>query len=94
LTIILIWDYATSYRKHAFLQAFDMYICLCHGVSESAIEAAVRDGARTYRQLSFTTGCGTQCGSCAASAKTLLDEYLQSREQQKAAPPLKICNAA
>jgi len=71
-----------------------MYICLCHGVSESAIRAAVFEGAWTYRQLSFMTGCGTQCGSCAAPAKALLEECLQSGVPQKTTPQLEICSAA
>lgn len=57
-----------------------MYICLCHGVTESAIRNAVQEGADTFRQLSFMTGCGTQCGSCASQARTLLRQYLQSSD--------------
>jgi bacterioferritin-associated ferredoxin len=75
-----------------------MYICLCHGVTESAIRAAAEGGARTYRQLSFMTGCGTQCGSCAEQAQTLLAECLQSpQSQQQPAqnqPPLLRINCA
>jgi bacterioferritin-associated ferredoxin len=57
-----------------------MYICLCHGVSDSTIRMAVNNGARTFRQLSFMTGCGTQCGSCAVEAKSLFKECLESQE--------------
>jgi bacterioferritin-associated ferredoxin len=59
-----------------------MYICLCHGVTESAIRAAANEGARTFRQLSFMTGCGTQCGSCAEQAQALLAECLASPQSQ------------
>ena len=71
-----------------------MYICLCHGVTESAIRAAVNAGARTFRQLSFTTGCGTQCGSCAAQAQALLEECLESQELRDQTPLLQIISAA
>ena len=75
-----------------------MYICLCHGVTESAIRAAVHDGARTFRQLSFMTGCGTQCGSCAEQAQALLEKCLESPQSQKQSalnqPPLLRMNSA
>jgi bacterioferritin-associated ferredoxin len=75
-----------------------MYICLCHGVTESAIRAAANDGVRTFRELSFMTGCGTQCGSCSAQAQALLAECLESPESQGQAaqnqPPLLRINCA
>ena len=73
---------------------FDMYVCLCHGVTDAAIEAAVKDGARTFKQLSFMTGCGTQCGSCAVQAKALLAECLESGHSRSGSPHLKIVSAA
>ncbi len=71
-----------------------MYICLCHGVTDSAIRTAVRNGARSYGQLSFMTGCGTQCGSCAAEAKSLLKESLEARELREIETPLQLFSAA
>lgn len=58
-----------------------MYICLCHGVTERAIYDAVDRGVSTYSELSFSTGCGTQCGSCARSARKLLHDALSERKQ-------------
>jgi bacterioferritin-associated ferredoxin len=57
-----------------------MYVCLCHGVTENAIREAVGDGVRTLRELSFMTGCGTRCGSCADLARALLQEHLSASE--------------
>lgn len=71
-----------------------MYICLCHGITESAIRAAANGGARTFRQLSFMTGCGTQCGSCAEQAKTLLEECLAPSESRNNPPLHRIDCAA
>ena len=51
-----------------------MYICLCHGVTDSAIREAARNGVRSFKELSFSTGCGLQCGSCAKQARALLEE--------------------
>jgi len=71
-----------------------MYVCLCHGVSDAAIRTAVDNGARTYRQLSFMTGCGTQCGSCAAQAKTLLNEQLRTIDSRDINPLFEAFSAA
>lgn len=57
-----------------------MYICLCHAVSERAIYEAVDRGVSTYSELSFTTGCGTQCGSCAKTARQLFKDALNERK--------------
>ena len=53
-----------------------MYICICNAVTESAIRQAVREGARSLRDLSFRTGCSTQCGRCVGTAREVMDETL------------------
>jgi bacterioferritin-associated ferredoxin len=49
-----------------------MLVCLCEGVSERAIEEAVRDGATSIRELSRRTRAGTNCASCVCDLRTLL----------------------
>lgn len=56
-----------------------VYICLCHAVSDRAIYEAVERGISTYSELSFSTGCGTQCGSCAKTARQIFSEALSER---------------
>jgi bacterioferritin-associated ferredoxin len=56
-----------------------MYICLCHAVTDKAIYEAVDRGVSTYSELAFNTGCGTQCGSCAKTARALFDEARETR---------------
>ena len=53
-----------------------MYICICHAVNASTIRKAVHNGATSFRELSFDTGCGTQCGSCVVQARELMSEVL------------------
>ena len=55
-----------------------MYICLCHGITESQIRVCVREGARTLCDLRGQLGVATQCGSCESQACELLDETLQT----------------
>ena len=54
-----------------------MYVCVCNAVRESDVHAAVKDGVRTMRQLSATTGCSNSCGRCARFAASVLTDALQ-----------------
>jgi bacterioferritin-associated ferredoxin len=51
-----------------------MYICVCHAVTDGAIEQAAMEGVRTMKELGFKTGCGTQCGSCLSTARKILED--------------------
>jgi bacterioferritin-associated ferredoxin len=56
-----------------------VYICLCHGITDTQIRSCVADGARTLCDLSGELGVATQCGNCANSACEVLLEVLQMR---------------
>jgi len=71
LTIILICIYDST----------AMYICLCHAVTDRAIYDAVDRGVSSYSELSFNTGCGMQCGSCARTARQIFHDALSERQQ-------------
>ena len=51
-----------------------MYICMCNGVSESAVRRAAQAGIRTLDALTAATGCGAGCGCCLDAAEQLLFE--------------------
>jgi bacterioferritin-associated ferredoxin len=54
-----------------------MYVCLCKGVTCSAIRSAVAEqGATSLRDLSRDLGVATQCGKCARTARQVLDDAL------------------
>lgn len=54
-----------------------MYVCLCKGVTCSAIRSAVNEqGVASLRELSLNLGVATQCGKCAHSARQVLNEAL------------------
>jgi bacterioferritin-associated ferredoxin len=57
-----------------------MYVCICHGISESRLKQAIREGADSFEQLQSRTGVATCCGSCESCARELLDERLDSLE--------------
>lgn len=58
-----------------------MYICLCHAVTDKAIYEAVDRGVDSYSELAFNTGCGTQCGSCARTARQIFNEAKEARSE-------------
>ena len=48
-----------------------MYVCLCHGVTDRDIRAAVCNGATRMRDLAKELGVATECGRCACTANQL-----------------------
>lgn len=58
-----------------------MYICLCHGITDTQIRTCFRNGARTLGALSGQLGIATQCGGCADSACEVLEELLRTDER-------------
>ena len=62
-----------------------MYVCLCHGVTDTAIEAAIDDGAVSMKQITQELNVGSQCGKCCSCAKKVLNNKLmQIAEAQPA----------
>lgn len=57
-------------------KVIDMYVCLCHAVTESNIHHAVLRGACSLRDLRNELKVATQCGRCATCAKTCLNQAL------------------
>jgi len=50
-------------------------ICQCLGITDSEIEHAVLEGARTYIELQERTKIGTVCGKCKEKSLALLEKY-------------------
>jgi bacterioferritin-associated ferredoxin len=49
-----------------------MYICLCRGVNDRAIRAAIAAGARTRDEVILRTSAGSRCGGCWPALEELL----------------------
>lgn len=58
-----------------------MYICLCRGVTDRQIQAAIDNGAKTLSHLRKNLGVAGQCGKCACSAQELLDAARNTNQQ-------------
>ena len=65
-----------------------MYVCLCHGVTDTAIRHLVRtEGVCTMRELSRELGVATQCGKCGRCAKEVLRNAVNEVRAEEAACP-------
>ena len=51
-----------------------MYVCLCHGVTDSDIRRAAEAGCGSLAELTMRTGLGSGCGSCGEMAAEILAE--------------------
>ncbi len=53
-----------------------MYVCLCKGITDSQIRAAVEDGASSLREVRSMLGVASQCGKCGLLARQIVDDAL------------------
>lgn len=60
-----------------------MYICICKGVTDSAIREAVNNGAERMRDLKSCLGVTEQCGICACHTKEVLDQARMQKAQSR-----------
>jgi bacterioferritin-associated ferredoxin len=56
-----------------------MIVCICKGVSDRHIRAAVKGGAGSLRDLTRELGVGTCCGKCVPHAKAALCASLEAQ---------------
>ena len=63
-----------------------MYICVCKGVTDTAIREAVRKGAGRMRDLKTHLGVSEQCGICACHAKEVLEQALMQKNMAQRHP--------
>ncbi|MBV8301752.1 MAG: (2Fe-2S)-binding protein [Candidatus Dormibacteraeota bacterium] len=61
-----------------------MYICLCLGVSSSAVQKAIDEGARSTKQVASSCGAGSVCGRCRHTIRTMLDAAAPDSDGRKA----------
>jgi bacterioferritin-associated ferredoxin len=59
----------------------NMYVCVCHGISEKRLHQAIEEGVCSFEQLQSCTGVATCCGACEPCARQVLDETLDSRSR-------------
>ena len=66
-----------------------MYVCLCHGVTDHQIRAAVTEGHATrLRDLNRCLGVASECGACARCAHEILQDTLTNQHNTAKALPV------
>ena len=63
-----------------------MYLCTCKSVSDQQIRQAVKQGARSFGDLSSRFGVGIECGKCIDGINALLQECLSAPAALPPAP--------
>ena len=53
-----------------------MYVCICKGITDTQIRAAVQDGASSLREVNSSLGVASQCGKCGIMAREIVRESL------------------
>ena len=53
-----------------------MYVCLCKGITDTQIRAAVEEGASSLRDVRNTLGVTSQCGKSGILARDIVRESL------------------
>ncbi len=54
-----------------------MFVCICHGVTDTTINKTIKEGATTMRCLANKLNVGKQCGKCVKTAKKVLDNNIK-----------------
>jgi bacterioferritin-associated ferredoxin len=55
-----------------------MFVCLCVGVSNQAVAAAVDAGASTCNEVAAACGAGSECGRCRRTVRAIIDGRLDA----------------
>ncbi len=55
-----------------------MYVCVCKGITDTQIRAAVQDGAGSVRDVRLRLGVASQCGKCGILTRDIVRESLNS----------------
>jgi bacterioferritin-associated ferredoxin len=55
-----------------------MYVCICKGITDSQIRAAVEDGASSLSDIRNTLGVASQCGKCGVLTNEIVRETLNN----------------
>ncbi len=61
-----------------------MYVCLCQGITDRQIRAAVDGGASSLREVRECLGVAAQCGKCGVMAKEIIRNRLNETSARQA----------
>lgn len=62
-----------------------MYVCLCNGISDRQIRECVERGAASLDDVQARLPVANCCGTCAETAREIIEAHLDSAERRVAA---------
>jgi nitrogen fixation NifU-like protein len=68
-------DYLAKTGRAGLYKEEEVIICNCLGITDKDLEAAWKNGARSWEALQAATKIGTVCGSCKTKALELLHGF-------------------
>jgi bacterioferritin-associated ferredoxin len=80
LTIVLI----NIENEGTHFGGIEMYVCVCHAVTERQVREAVQQGVSSMRGLREQLGVASECGRCARCAHGILKECKNCSRQTDA----------
>ena len=60
-----------------------MLVCHCQAVCDRAIRKAIRDGARTRRQVARACAAGGRCGGCRPAIDAIIEAEVKQHQAAK-----------
>ena len=70
-----------------------MYVCICKGLNDADIDAAIKSGAKRVSEVFKHHGCKAQCGACNQTIKNAIVCNEASGTNQQAHQPLALAVA-
>lgn len=59
-----------------------MYVCLCKGITDGQIIAAMAEGASSVRDVRDQLGVMTECGKCACLTREIVNSNKMQQNQE------------
>ena len=56
-----------------------MYICVCNAISDKDVKTAIKNGAKSIKELNQQLNVGSNCGTCVSSIQLLIDDSKQAK---------------
>lgn len=61
-----------------------MYVCICKGINERQVKAAVDAGAKKWSDVHAHHGCTPQCGGCGIE----ISQYIHKSKRENPVPAM------
>ena len=76
ILICVIWSTIDTGKRDS--GGFNMYVCICKGVTDKQIHNEIHQGVSTFDELQERLEVATCCGQCKECAMDILDSQLAS----------------